>query len=293
MTDFIQAVILGVLIGGTYALVGCGLSLIYGVMQIINLAHGALLILAAFITYTVWNATGLDPLGALVITTPAMFAIGWALYNVAIRPVRSDFVGSAILVPFGLGLLIEASTGTIWGNNVKSIRTSYVDESFHLGTFFMPKVQVYGLLLAALVLAALMLFLQRTWTGRAIRAASSNPQGAELVGVNVGSVSAMTFAIGVAATAAGGSIIGVLFSFVPGSGAEWLVRLLAIVVLGGMGSISGTVVAGLALGVAESLTSRYVGVDWTTAVPYVVVFAVLLVRPQGLFGVRLREDVAT
>lgn len=293
MTDLIQAVILGILIGGTYALVGCGLSLIYGVMHIINLAHGALLILAAFITYTVWNTTGLDPLGALVITTPAMFAIGWALYNVAIRPVRGDFVGSAILVPFGLGLLIEASTGTIWGNNVKSIRTGYVDESFHLGTFFLPKVQVYGLVLATLVLVALLVFLKRSWTGRAIRAASSNPQGAELVGVNVGSVSAMTFAIGVAATAAGGSIIGVLFSFVPGSGAEWLVRLLAIVVLGGMGSIYGTVVAGLVLGVAESLTSRYVGVDWTTAVPYVVVFAVLLVRPQGLFGVRLREDVAT
>ncbi|WP_028923854.1 branched-chain amino acid ABC transporter permease [Pseudonocardia acaciae] len=292
MTDLAQAVVLGLLIGGTYALVGCGLSLIYGVMGIINFAHGALLILAAFLTYTIWQATGLDPLLALVVTTPLMFGLGWALYSVLIRPVREEFVGASVLLPFGLALLVEASMGTIWGNNTKSIRPSYVDDSYHVGGLFLPKVQLFGVGLAVLLLVALVAFLRHTWTGRAIRAASANPRGAELVGVDVGGVSAMTFALGVAATAAGGSIVGVLFSFVPGSGTQWLVRLLAIVVLGGMGSIGGTVIAGLVLGVAESLTSRYVGLVWTTAVPYVVVFLVLLARPHGLLGARLREDVA-
>ncbi len=292
MTDFVQAVVLGVLIGGTYALVGTGLSLIYGVMGIINFAHGALLILAAFLTYTIWHLTGLDPLATIVITTPAMFAIGWAIYNTTFRPIRAEYVGSAVLLPFGLALLLEAAMGMIWGNNVKSIRPPYADQSFVLGSFFFPKVQVFGLVLALVVLVLLVGFLKRTWSGRAIRAAATNPSGAELVGVKVSAVSAMTFAIGVAATAAGGSIIGVVFSFVPGSGAEWLLRLLAIVVLGGMGSIGGTVVAGLLLGIAESLTSRYIGLEWTTAVPYIVVFVVLLARPQGLFGARLREDVA-
>lgn len=293
MTDLIQAMVLGLLIGGTYALVASGLSLIYGVMGIINFAHGALLILAAFLTYTVWDLTGLDPFVALLFTTPAMFALGWVLYTTAIRPVRHSFVGAALLLPFGLGLLIEATMGVIWGNNARAIRTPYVDESFTIGSIFLPKVQVFGLILAVVVLTGLGLFLARTWTGRAIRAAATNPQGTELVGVNVAGVAALTFAIGVAATAAGGSVIGVMFPFVPGSGAEWLGRLLAIVVLGGMGSMQGTVLAALLLGVAESLTSRYVGLEWTTAVPYIVVFVVLLVRPQGLLGARLREDVAT
>lgn len=292
MTDLAQAVVLGVLIGGTYALAGSGLSLIYGVMRVINFAHGALLILSAFLTYTVWQHTGLDPLAAVAVTTPVMFGVGWVLYTATIRPIRADYVGSAILLPFGLGLLLEAGIGFTWGNNTKSIRPSYADDAFHIGDLFFPTVQVYGLGLALVLLTGLMVYLRVSWTGRAIRAAAANPQGAELVGVNVGSVSATTFAIGIAATAAGGSIIGVLFPFVPGSGTAWLARLLAIVVVGGLGSLGGTVLAGLALGVVESLTSRYVGVDWTVAVPYIAVFAVLLVRPQGLLGTRLRGDAA-
>ncbi|WP_211261322.1 branched-chain amino acid ABC transporter permease [Pseudonocardia acaciae] len=291
LTALTQAVVLGLLIGSTYALAGAGLSLIYGVMQVINFAHGALLILAAFLTYSVWDRTGLDPLVALVVTTPLMFGLGWLLYATVIRPVRADYVGAAILLPFGLGLLIEAGMGFAWGNNARSIRPAYADESFHLGPLFVPFVQAVGLVLALVLLTALVAFLRRTWTGRAIRASAANPQGAALVGINVGAIASVAFATGVAATAAGGSIIGVLYPFVPGSGTAWLARLLAIVVLGGMGNLAGTVLAGLALGVAESLTSHYIGVDWTTSVPYLAVFAVLLLRPQGLLGTRLRQDV--
>jgi branched-chain amino acid transport system permease protein len=142
------------------------------------------------------------------------------------------------------------------------------------------------------VLAGLYLFLTRTWTGRAIRASAVNPQGAELVGVNVAAVAAITFAVGVAVTGAGGSIVSVLYPFLPGSHYVWISRLLGIIVLGGMGSLPGAVVGALLIGVGETLTTTYISPAWTTAVPYVVIFVVLLLRPQGLLGARLREDVA-
>jgi branched-chain amino acid transport system permease protein len=180
----------------------------------------------------------------------------------------------------------------IWGNTSHSIRPPYFNQSFNLGDFFLPKAQVYGCLVAAAVLLGLWTFLTRTWTGRAIRASAANPQGARLVGVDVAAVATMTFAIGVATTGAGGSIVGVLYPFLPGSHYLWISRLLGIIVLGGMGSLPGAIAGALLIGLGESLTSTYISTQWTTAVPYVVIFIVLLGRPQGLLGARLREDVA-
>jgi branched-chain amino acid transport system permease protein len=149
---------------------------------------------------------------------------------------------------------------------------------------------VYGGLVAVLVLLTLGLVLSKTWLGRAIRAAAVNPSGAELVGIKVASVAALVFALGIAAAGAGGAIVGILYPFVPGAHYQWIARLLAIVVLGGMGSLNGAVLGALMFGVAETLTSAYVSPSWATAVPYAIVFAVLLIRPQGLLGSRLRED---
>jgi branched-chain amino acid transport system permease protein len=188
--------------------------------------------------------------------------------------------------------VLEGVMGLIWGNTSHAIRPSYFNQSFTVGDLFLPKAQVYGCLVAIGVLIALWVFLTRTWTGRAIRASAVNPQGARLVGVNVAAVATMTFAIGVATTGAGGSIVGVLYPFLPGSHYLWISRLLGIIVLGGMGSLPGAVAGALLIGMGESLTSTYISPQWTTAVPYVVIFLVLLGRPQGLLGARLREDVA-
>jgi branched-chain amino acid transport system permease protein len=197
-----------------------------------------------------------------------------------------------VLLTFSLALVIEGVMGLVWGNTSHAVRTPYFDQSFDVGDLFLPKSQVYGCLLAVGVLAGLWGFLTKTWTGRAIRASAVNPQGAELVGVNVAAVAAMTFAVGVAVTGAGGSIVSVLYPFLPGSHYVWISRLLGIIVLGGMGSLPGAVVGALLLGVGETMTTTYVGPEWATAVPFVVIFVVLLLRPQGLLGARLREDVA-
>ena len=292
MTALLQTIILGLLIGGVYALLASGLTLIFGVMNVINVAHGVFLILAAFLTWTLWDATGLDPLLAVVVITPVMFCFGWVIYRTTIRPIRDAPPSASVLLTFSLALVFEGILGLVWGNTSHAVRTSYFDESFGLGAIFLPKAQVYACLLAIGVLIALYAFLTRTWTGRAIRASAVNPQGAELVGVNVAAVAALTFAVGVAVTGAGGSIISVLYPFLPGSHYIWISRLLGIIVLGGMGSLPGALIGALLLGLGETFTTTYVGPEWATAVPFVVIFVVLLLRPQGLMGARLREDVA-
>ncbi|MGY1810765.1 branched-chain amino acid ABC transporter permease [Blastococcus sp. SYSU D00669] len=290
MTEFAQNLLLGLLLGGVYALVAGGLTLIFGVMRVINLAHGAFLIVAAFLTYSLWDAAGIDPLLAIVITTPVVFALGWVTYKLFVARIRTAPMVSTVLLTFGLALVLEAAMGSIWGNNSTAIRPSYADESFHLFGLFLPKTQVFGGLVAIAVLVVLGLVLSRTWLGRAIRAAAVNPAGAELVGIRVASVAALVFGLGIAAAGAGGAIVGVMYPFVPGAHYQWIARLLAIVVLGGMGSLNGAILGAMLFGVAETMTAAYVSPAWATAVPYLIVFAVLLFRPQGLLGSRLRED---
>jgi branched-chain amino acid transport system permease protein len=292
MTELIQTIAFGLLVGGVYALLASGLTLIFGVMNVINIAHGAFLILAAFLTFTLWSAFGIDPLAAIVITTPAMLAFGWLVYVLMVRPIRQAPPSSSVLLTFGLALVLEAAMGLIWGNQSHSARPSYFNESFDISGIVLPKAQVFACGLAAVVLACLWLFLARSWTGRAIRAAAVNPAGAELVGIDIVRVSALTFAIGVGAVGAGGALVSVLYPFLPGSHYIWIARLLGIIVLGGMGSLRGAVIGALLLGLAETFTQTYVSAQWATAVPYAIIFVVLLVRPHGIMGMRLREDVA-
>jgi branched-chain amino acid transport system permease protein len=292
MTELIQTIAFGLLVGGVYALLASGLTLIFGVMNVINVAHGAFLILAAFLTFTLWSELGFDPLAAIVITTPAMFAFGWLVYMLTVRPIRKAPPSSSVLLTFGLALVLEAVMGLIWGNNSHSARPSYFNQSFDISGIVLPKAQVFACAVAVVVLACLWWFLARSWIGRAIRAAAANPQGAMLVGIDIAAVSAMTFAVGVGAVGAGGSLVSVLYPFLPGSHYQWIARLLGIIVLGGMGSFSGAIVGALVLGLAEAFTQTYVSPAWATAVPYAIIFLVLLVRPQGIMGTRLREDVA-
>ena len=210
MTELVQNLILGLLLGGVYALVAGGLTLIFGVMRVINIAHGAFLMLAAFITYSLWDGFGIDPLLAILITTPVIGAIGWVTYKIVVAPVRTAPMASTVLLTFGLALVLEGVMGVVWGNNSTTIRPGYADESFRFAGLFLPKAQVYGGAVAILVLVGLTLVLTRTWLGRAIRAASVNPSGAELVGIKVAAVAALVFALGIAAAAAAGSITGVL-----------------------------------------------------------------------------------
>jgi branched-chain amino acid transport system permease protein len=293
VTHATETLILGLLAGGVYALLASGLTLIFGVMGIINVAQGAMLVLAALLTFELWQLLGLDPIAAALVTTPVMFAVGWAIYRLFVARIRTAPVSMTVLLMFALAITIEGGMGLVWKNVFRSVTPSYFSQSLHLGAFFFPKAQVFGCIAAAVVLAALWLLLTRTWAGRAIRAASQNPQGSALVGVDIRGVAALTFAVGVATTGAGGSILSVLYTLFPASHYLWISRLLGIVVLGGMGSLPGAVAGALILGVAEAFTATYVSTRWATVVFYVVILVILLVRPQGLMGSRLRGDVVT
>jgi branched-chain amino acid transport system permease protein len=291
VTHAVQTILLGLLWGGVYALLASGLTLIFGVMNIINVAHGALLVLSALLTFELWKRTGLDPIAAIAVTTPVMFVFGWGIYRLLVARIRTAPVSMSVLLMFALAITIEGAMGLTWRNVFRSVTPDYFDQSFHLGPLFFPKGQVFGCLAAVAVLAALYLLLTRTWAGRAIRAASENPQGSQLVGVDVRAVAAVTFAVGVATTGAGGSILAVLYPVFPASHYVWISRLLGIVVLGGMGSLPGAVAGALILGVAETLTATYVSTRWATVIFYLVILGILLVRPQGLMGSKLRGDV--
>jgi branched-chain amino acid transport system permease protein len=291
MIQLLQTIILGLLIGGVYALLASGLTLIFGVMDVVNVAQGALIILSAFITWTLWQEAGIDPLLGVLVTTPAMFVIGWVLYKSTIQWISGRPASTSVLLTFALALVIEGTMGLVWSTTYHAATPSYFDESFRGGGLYFPKAQVYGCGIAVGVLVCLYLMLKATWLGRAIRAVSENLQSAQLVGVNARHVAGLTFAIGVATAGAGGSITAVLYPFLPGSHYQWISRLLGIIVLGGMGSLPGAAIGALMLGVAETSTSTYISPRWATMVPYVVIMVVLLLRPQGIMGAKLREDV--
>jgi branched-chain amino acid transport system permease protein len=292
MTTFVQTLILGVLIGGVYALLASGLTVIFGVMRIINIAHGALMIMGAFITYTTWSRLGLDPLLSVLITMAAMYAVGWVIYFLTVRPVRRAPVTTSVLLTFGLAFFLEGVMGFIWGNNSVAVRPSYVDSSITLGNFYVPRNLLYGCILAIIIMVALQLIFTRTWLGRSIRAAASSEDAARLMGIKISAVAAITFALGAASAGAGGAIISIIGPWVPGTQILWITRLLSIVVLGGLGSVPGAVIAALILGVGEALMSTYVSPLWSPALSIVLIFVILAVRPQGLLGTKLREDVA-
>ncbi len=292
MTQLIQTIVLGLLLGGVYALLASGLTLIFGVMDVINVAQGALIILASFMTWALWNETGLDPLLGVLVTTPAMFLIGYGIYLATISWIQGKPPSTSVILTFGLALIIEGVMGMVWTATLHRATPDYFSQSFTIGDIYLRKAQVYGCAIAIGVLAVLYVILRVTWLGRSIRAVSANMSSAKLVGVNPSTVAALTFASGVATTGAGGSIAAVLYPFLPGSHYAWISRLLGIIVLGGMGSLPGAVVGALLLGVAETMTQTYISPQWATMVPWVVIMLVLLLRPQGLMGQKLREDVA-
>ncbi|GAA3509827.1 branched-chain amino acid transport system permease protein [Streptosporangium album] len=288
-----QPLLFGLLVGGVYALASSGLTLIFGVMRIVNLTHGAVLIAGAFLTYTICTATGIDPFATIPVVGAVLAGLGWLIHKLVVQRAEHGGEGTVILSTLAFAMVLEGVTILIWGHEPHTVATSYARASFRLGDLVFPTAQVYGSAVALALLAALYMVLNHTWLGRAVRAATANPQGAELVGIRVERVNLAAFALGIALTGAAGSILAVLSPFTPDSGEQWIGLGLAIVVLGGMGSLGGALLGALILGVAETFTATYGSPAWATAMPFAVIVLVLLLRPQGIFGVRVRQDVVT
>jgi branched-chain amino acid transport system permease protein len=285
MHAVLQGLILGVLTGGVYSLMASGQTLIFGIMKVVNLAQGAFVIASAYLAYSLFTRFGVDPFLALLITTPLMFVIGVAGQWAFLRPLRREDASElSLLVTFALALLIEGVLSATYSTSYRSIGTSYANKSFAIAGYSVSAVRVYGFALSVALLGLLYLVLHRTRFGRAIRATVQNPQSAALLGVEAKRVQALGFGLGIATAAASGSIFGLLYPFNSGSHYDLISRLLSVVILGGLGSIGGAVVAGIVIGVASSVAAVAWSPTWSEMTFFVVLLLVLLVRPQGMFG---------
>ncbi len=284
MGIILDAIITGILTGGVYALMASGLTLVFGVMDIINVGQGALVILGAYLSYTLEQYLHIDLFLGLLITLPLMFVLGMTIEWLFIRPIKRDRTMLSILVTYGVALIIEGVLNLIFtANNVK-LQAWYVTASFQVGDFYLSYIYVFGFLLAVILLGGLYLLLYRTKFGHSLRASMQNRTAAELIGINIERVSAITFGIGIALAAAGGMAFGATNAFNAGSSYDLISRLLAIIIFGGMGSLSGALIASVGMLVIEDVTAVVWSPVWASTVFFILLVVILLVRPQGLFG---------
>jgi branched-chain amino acid transport system permease protein len=285
----VQAAILGVLVGGVYALMASGVTLVFGIMRVINVAQGAMVILGAYLSYSLFTRLGIDPFLSILLIGPVMFALGVGIHRVFIRSLRP---GSAeemsLLVTWATALAIEGVLSMVYSTSYRSTIPSYAQKSWTLAGYHIPVVRVLAFVLSVVILAGMYVLLQRTRFGRSVRAIVQNPTSAKLLGVNADTVAGLGFGLGISTAAAAGAVYGIVYPFNPGSHYDLISRLLSIVVLGGLGSLTGAVVAAMLLGVTESIVAVTIAPIWAPLVFFVVLIVILLFRPQGLFGVRER-----
>ena len=284
--SIIHAIILGILTGGIYALMASGLTLIFGVMDIINVGQGALVVLGAYLSYVLEQSLHIDLFLGLLITMPALFLFGLALEWLFIRPLKQDRTMLSILVTFGIALVIEGVLNIVFSANYVQAHAWYITGSLQVGSFYIGYIYLFGFLLACGLLGGLYVLLYRTKFGQSIRATMQNRTAAELIGIDVERISAFTFGIGIALAAAGGMAFGATTTFNAGSSYDLISRLLAIIVFGGMGSLSGALLASVGMLVVEDVTSVVWTPSWATTVFFILLVIILVVRPQGLLGQR-------
>jgi branched-chain amino acid transport system permease protein len=278
--------IFGLMLGGVFALMASGLTLLFGVMRIVNLAHGVFILLGAYFAYFAFDWMTIDPFLAMAVVLPLMFLLGMAIYRLLFARVEgsSRFGEMTVLITFALALIVEGLLGYFFTGIFRSTSPSYGTSAFILGDIFIPKGQLYASLASFGLLILLWIFLTRTRIGTAIRATMQNRTAAQIVGVNVRWVSTISFGIGVAMAGAAGALMSYLSAFFPARHWQWIAVLLSLVVLGGLGSLKGAVVAALALSVLSAFVSDWFGPTWSPMTFYLALFLILLVRPQGLFG---------
>jgi branched-chain amino acid transport system permease protein len=281
----LQAAINGLLTGALYALIGMGLALVFGVMRIVNFAHGAFMMLGMYVTYALFTWTGITPYALFVVVGIVLFAFGYGVYFALLRPIhgRSDFM--QILITLGIGLICTDGVLIVFGADYHQINLPLLGKNLQLGPHISvnaPWVVSFGI--AAALALALYLFVMRTMTGRAARAIAQNRYAAPLMGINVFRVQAISFAVGTAAAGMAGALLLPVFYLYPGVGDQFTLKAFVMVVLGGMESIVGAALAGLVLGVLENFTSLYWGNEWALAVDFVMFLLVLSLKPSGIFG---------
>ncbi len=280
----LHAVISGILTGGVYALMAAGLTLVFGVMDIINVAQGAFVVLGAYLTYWLSQHLNLDLFLSLFLTIPVMFLLGLVIELAFIRPLKRDRTQLSILVTFAVAIIIEGVLNFIFSPDIVQLHAWYTTTSIQIGDFYLPYIYLFAFALSVVLLGALYVLLYRTTFGRSVRASMQNRVAAQLIGIDVERVAALTFAIGVALTAAGGMAFGATTPFDANSHYDLISRLLVIIIFGGLGSLGGALIASVCMLVIEDVAAVIWSPQWASTVFFALLVLLLLFRPQGLFG---------
>ena len=276
----VEAVVNGLLLGGIYALAALGLSLVFGIMDVVNLAHGHMLMVGAYLAIVLLAATGITPLVGMFLAMGVLFVFGVALQKVLLERIVGEGIEQPIIVLFGLALVLQNVARILLSGDARTADIGVPRGWFDLG--FLSFERTVTFVVAVVLVALTWAFLQYTRTGQAIRATAQNPDAARHMGIDTDRIYALTLGVGTALAGAAGALLAMLFPITPFVGWSYLLKTFAVVVLGGVGSIPGTLVGGLVIGVSENLGDLYLG--YRNVVSLLIFLVVLLVRPQGLFG---------
>lgn len=280
----VQAILDGLMIGGVYAVISIGLTLVFGVMGIVNFAQAEFLMLGMFVAYYAWAWLGLDPLLAAPLAFSVIFLLGAAIQRLLIRRVLKAPDVAQIFLTVGLLIALENAALLMFGSGFKSVSTPYQTSSLQLGPLFVSVPYLAAFTMSVASGLALFLFMRGSWIGRAMRATAQNPMAAKLMGIDADRMHMLAFALGVGLTAFGGAVILPYLTASPTVGGQFAVLMFTVVVLGGLGSVAGAVVGGLAVGVIQSLSALVFPIQLQNLVLFLVFIAVLALRPKGLLG---------
>jgi branched-chain amino acid transport system permease protein len=283
-----QAVVNGLLIGGIYALVSIGVTLIFGVVKIVNFAQGEFVMIGMYLSYFLATRAGMDPLVSLVIVMPVMFVVGMLFQHLLIRRVLTLGDMPQIFLTFALSVLLMNVALLLFTANYRTVQTPYTDAAFHIGGVFISVAKLIAFVLAMAFSAALTLFLRTTDIGKAMRAAAQNRDVAMLMGINTDLVFAVAVGLALALAGAAGALLMPFYPVYPTVGQVFVLMAFVAVVLGTLGNVTGALIAGLMMGVAESLGIQFVGADSGLIVVFLMLLLTLAIRPSGLFGGRAR-----
>ena len=284
MEVFLQTLVAGVLKGGLYALIGIGMTLIMGVMHIINLAHGQMMMVAMYLTYVLFHYMGVDPYLTLLVSMPALFLLGVAMQKYTLNPllkVESLLPENQVLMTVGIGMVLTEVARFIFSSNYLSAKTKYSDATFFLGNISFSVALTIAFVFACALTALMFWFLLKTDLGRSIRAVAQDVEAASLMGVNAERIRNMTMGIGAALVAAAGTLLLPIYYLYPDIGGPFTRRAFVITILGGLGSTVGAILGGLTLGLAEAFGATYVGMEVEEMVGLIIFILVLLFLPGG------------
>jgi branched-chain amino acid transport system permease protein len=282
--DLAPPIIMGILLGGLYSMIALGLSMVFGVMRLLNVAHGDLVVFGSYFAFAIMTFVGMDPILSLVIGIPVLFVVGFFIQKYLMARAFRLSMDAPLIIAIGISLVLENTYQIIFSPMSRGLSTSYSMESFTMGEIYIPIVYLLSFSVAIIVMFVLGVFLKRTYLGQAIIAASQDAGAAQLMGVNTARIFAFTFGIATAIAAVAGVFLGLTFPFTPVSGIQFLIIAFGVVILGGLGSIIGTFVGGIILGLAQTLAAQYISASMQMLFVYVIVLVLLAVRPRGLFG---------